>query len=124
MSTRDPNDVSHPAAWELELDATDALVELLAASRLEIEAVGSRSPQNVQIEFGIAALDEVIADHGGEGEGHATDALAALEVSGTTPTADLPLADETAGSVTPATHAHLAIKIVFGEDDQGSGTSI
>ena len=100
------------------------LMALLTEVSRQGAAVAPASGPAVQIEFGIAALEEVIADHGHEGEAHTADALAALATPSEATTAPAPVSADNDGGMAPATHGHLAIKIVFGEDEPGSGTTI
>jgi hypothetical protein len=108
-------------AGETDEGATGVAALLEKLGELAAGSEAGPAGQPVQVEFGIASLHEVLADAGAGTD--AIDALDVLSSSGETGNAGV-APDSGAGSAGTGGHGHLVIKIVFGDEDSGSGNSM
>jgi hypothetical protein len=108
------------AAGSAEAMTGDAILALLLEASQQDAMVSARSELPIEIAFGSDSLDDVIVD------AIAADGLDALV--GSRSASEVAIGAGTAttsNEETPAsTHAHLSIKILFGDDDQGTDQTV
>lgn len=107
-------------AESTEASTGDAILALLLEASQQDATVSGRNDLPIEITFGSDSLEDLIVD------AIAADGLDALV--GARPASEVAIGEGTAttsNEVTPtSTHAHLSIKILFGDDDQGTDQTV